>query len=85
MPSVAKIYVHLRMPDNISRIVARGHHRVGQPRFPPKIISVEEPHPRNPNFVTTEKFGKLRNRLYELLHEEIRKAVSQGAVVGPGT
>jgi ABC-type nitrate/sulfonate/bicarbonate transport system ATPase subunit len=48
-----------------------------------EIISVDEPHPRNPNFVTTEKFSRLRNRLYELLHEEIRKAVSQTAVVGP--
>jgi len=47
-----------------------------------EVISVDEPHPRNPNFVTTEKFGRLRNRLYELLHEEIRKAVSQSAVVG---
>ena len=46
-----------------------------------EIISIDEPHPRNPNFVTTEKFSKLRNQLYELLHEEIRKAVSQTAVV----
>jgi NitT/TauT family transport system ATP-binding protein len=48
-----------------------------------EVISVEEPHPRNPSFVTTEKFSRLRNRLYELLHEEIRKAVSQSALVGP--
>jgi NitT/TauT family transport system ATP-binding protein len=50
-----------------------------------EIIGVEETHPRNPNFVTTEKFSRLRNRLYELLHEEIRKAVSQSAVVGPAS
>src|SRR5581483_4767356 len=50
-----------------------------------EIIRVDEPHPRNPNFVTTEKFGRLRNQLYELLHEEIRKAVEQSAVAGaPG-
>jgi len=48
-----------------------------------EIIDIDEPHPRNPDFVTTEKFAKLRNRLYGLLHEEIRKAVSQSAVVGP--
>jgi NitT/TauT family transport system ATP-binding protein len=47
-----------------------------------EIIRVDEPHPRNPNFVTTEKFGRLRNQLYELLHEEIRKAVEQSAVAG---
>lgn len=48
-----------------------------------EIINVDEPHPRNPNFVTTEKFSKLRNTLYGLLHDEIRKAVEQSAVVGP--
>ena len=51
-----------------------------------EIIDIDEPHPRNPDFVTTEKFAKLRNRLYELLHEEIRKAVVQTAVVaGPAS
>ena len=50
-----------------------------------EIIHVDEPHPRNPNFVTTEKFGMLRNTLYGLLHDEIRKAVEQSAVVGPQT
>jgi NitT/TauT family transport system ATP-binding protein len=48
-----------------------------------EIISVDEPHPRSPNFVTTEKFGKLRNTLYGLLHDEIRKAVEQAALAGP--
>jgi len=33
--------------------------------------------------VTTEKFATLRNKLYGLLHDEIRKAVEQSAVVGP--
>src|SRR3954470_1874130 len=42
-----------------------------------EIIAVNEPHPRKPSFVTTEKFSTLRNTLYELLHEEIRKAVEQ--------
>ncbi len=44
-----------------------------------KIISVDEPHPRNPGFVTSEKFTTLRNELYGLLHDEIRKAVSESA------
>ena len=44
-----------------------------------KIIRVDEPHPRKPNFVTSEKFTALRNELYALLHDEIRKAVSQSA------
>ena len=48
-----------------------------------EVISVDESHPRNPHFVTTEKFAKLRNTLYGLLHDEIRKAVEQSAVVGP--
>jgi NitT/TauT family transport system ATP-binding protein len=48
-----------------------------------EIIRVDEPHPRNPTFVTTEKFARLRNTLYELLHDEIRKAVEQSATVSP--
>jgi NitT/TauT family transport system ATP-binding protein len=49
-----------------------------------EIIAVEEPHPRRPEFVTSEKFTALRNRLYGLLHDEIRKAVLQaGAASAP--
>jgi ABC-type nitrate/sulfonate/bicarbonate transport system ATPase subunit len=44
-----------------------------------KIIRVDEPHPRKPGFVTSEKFTALRNELYALLHDEIRKAVSDSA------
>jgi NitT/TauT family transport system ATP-binding protein len=47
-----------------------------------EIITIDEPHPRRPAFVTTEKFGRLRNTLYELLHEEIRKAVEQSSSAG---
>jgi NitT/TauT family transport system ATP-binding protein len=50
-----------------------------------EIIRVDEPHPRKPEFVTTEKFGALRNKLYGLLHEEIRKAVAQSAMAGPAS
>jgi NitT/TauT family transport system ATP-binding protein len=49
-----------------------------------EIIAIDEPHPRKPSFVTTEKFSNLRNTLYGLLHDEIRKAVEQSAVAGPG-
>jgi NitT/TauT family transport system ATP-binding protein len=44
-----------------------------------EVISVDEPHPRKPEFVTTEKFAVLRNKLYTLLHDEIRKAVAESA------
>jgi NitT/TauT family transport system ATP-binding protein len=44
-----------------------------------KIIQVDEPHPRKPEFVTSEKFAALRNELYALLHDEIRKAVAEAA------
>jgi NitT/TauT family transport system ATP-binding protein len=44
-----------------------------------KVIRVDEPHPRKPEFVTSEKFTSLRNELYALLHDEIRKTVSETA------
>ncbi|HYQ08105.1 MAG TPA: ABC transporter ATP-binding protein [Xanthobacteraceae bacterium] len=46
-------------------------------------IKIDEPHPRKPGFVTTEKFAQLRNQLYGLLHDEIRKGVEFTAVMGP--
>jgi NitT/TauT family transport system ATP-binding protein len=48
-----------------------------------QVIAVDEPHPRKPEFVTSEKFTALRNTLYELLHDEIRKAVAQSGLGGP--
>src|SRR5262245_10670008 len=44
-----------------------------------EIIPIEEPHPRKPGFMTSEKFTRLRNTLFALLHEEIRKAMEQSA------
>jgi len=41
-----------------------------------QVITVDEPHPRKPEFVTSEKFTRLRNQLYGLLHDEIRKTMS---------
>src|SRR5260221_317662 len=42
-----------------------------------QVSVVAEPHPRKPEFVTSAKFTSLRNQLYGLLHDEIRKAVQQ--------
>ncbi len=44
-----------------------------------QLIAVEEPHPRKPEFVTSTKFAGIRNMLYGLLHDEIRKAMAQSA------
>src|SRR5262249_56510607 len=35
------------------------------------IVPVDEPHPRKPDFVTSDKFTAIRNQLYGLLHDEI--------------
>jgi len=49
-----------------------------------KVIAVDEPHPRKPEFATSEKFTALRNELYALLHDEIRKTMSaESARPGP--
>ncbi len=48
-----------------------------------EIIAIDEPHPRRPEFVTSEKFADLRNRLYGLLHAEIRKAILQSGLTAP--
>ena len=42
-----------------------------------ELIAIEEPHPRKPEFVTSAKFTAIRNRLYALLHEEIRKTMAE--------
>jgi NitT/TauT family transport system ATP-binding protein len=49
-----------------------------------EIIRVDEPHPRRPDFVTSEKFTSIRNTLYALLHDEIRKTVNDAATSAPG-
>jgi NitT/TauT family transport system ATP-binding protein len=48
-----------------------------------ELIAVDEPHPRKPGFVTSEKFTAIRNRLYDLLHDEIKKSMAEsGAACG---
>jgi NitT/TauT family transport system ATP-binding protein len=44
-----------------------------------EIITIDEPHPRKPSFMTAPKFHALRDRLYTLLHDEIRKTISETA------
>jgi NitT/TauT family transport system ATP-binding protein len=36
-----------------------------------KTISVEEDHPRRRSFMTSEKLNRIRNELYDLLHDEV--------------
>jgi NitT/TauT family transport system ATP-binding protein len=52
------------------------------------LIAVDEPHPRKPAFVTSGKFTAIRNQLYGLLHDEIRKTMAETAMPAaaePGT
>ena len=49
-----------------------------------KIINVEEGHPRKSNFMTSSKLGTLRNELYALLHDEIRKTMTARGEGGEG-
>src|SRR5262249_55152266 len=44
------------------------------------VVPVDEPHPRKPDFVTSDKFTAIRNQLYGLLHDEIRKTMAESAV-----
>jgi NitT/TauT family transport system ATP-binding protein len=49
-------------------------------------IDVPHPHPRSPDFMLTEEFGRIRNELYALLRDEIRATVARmrEARDGPG-
>lgn len=38
------------------------------------VVEVGEPHPRSPDFMTSTRFFELRNELYVLLRDEIRRA-----------
>jgi NitT/TauT family transport system ATP-binding protein len=41
------------------------------------IINVEEEHPRRRAFMTSPKLSRLRNELYDLLHDEVRTTMEQ--------
>ena len=47
-----------------------------------ELIAVDEPHPRKGGFVTSEKFTAIRNRLYDLLHDEIKKSMVETGIGG---
>ncbi len=49
-----------------------------------KVIEVGEPHPRPRSFMTSPKLGELRNELYELLHDEVRKTIEQRDLLKTG-
>jgi NitT/TauT family transport system ATP-binding protein len=48
-----------------------------------EIISVDEDHPRKPNFMTSVKCSSLRNELYEKLRDEILLSVEKVAAPEP--
>jgi len=50
-----------------------------------KVISVEEGHPRSRSFMTSAKLSRLRNELYDLLHDEVRKATMEMRGTGGGS
>jgi NitT/TauT family transport system ATP-binding protein len=41
------------------------------------VLTVDEPHPRQPAFMTSDKFNRLRNTLYGLLREEVLSAMGE--------
>lgn len=47
------------------------------------IIQVNEPHPRAPDFMLAARFSEIRNELYELLRDEIRKTMTATADAAP--
>src|SRR5258707_2396195 len=49
-----------------------------------EIIKIDEPHPRKPDFVTSAQFTSIRNELYALLHDEIRKTMAETSVSTAG-
>ncbi len=45
-----------------------------------ETMVVDEPHPRKPQFMTSDSFNRTRNRLYDALREEVLKAVNEDGV-----
>ena len=48
-----------------------------------RLLTVDEPHPRKASFMTSDKLGRIRNELYELLREEVISAMGEDLVGGP--
>jgi len=40
------------------------------------VVTIDEPHPRSPDFMLEERFSVWRNELYALLRDEIRQAMA---------
>jgi NitT/TauT family transport system ATP-binding protein len=47
----------------------------GRPGRVKRVITVDEPHPRSPDFMLQPRFSEVRNQSYELLRDEIRQTV----------
>jgi NitT/TauT family transport system ATP-binding protein len=47
----------------------------GRPGRVKKIITIDEPHPRTPDFMLQPRFNELRNEVYGLLRDEIRQTL----------
>jgi len=47
----------------------------GRPGRVKRVISVDEPHPRSPDFMLQPRFNALRNEVYGLLRDEIRQTL----------
>ena len=46
-----------------------------------EMVTVDLPRPREPKMMTSDKFDKVRNLLFELLHDESRRAMEFGSEV----
>jgi NitT/TauT family transport system ATP-binding protein len=53
-----------------------------RPGYIKRVIDVNEPHPRNREFMTSDKLSNLRNELYEELHDEVLKTMNQAEGTG---
>ena len=47
----------------------------GRPGRVKRVITVDEPHPRSPDFMLQPRFNELRNEVYGLLRDEIRQTL----------
>jgi NitT/TauT family transport system ATP-binding protein len=47
----------------------------GRPGRVKRIITIDEPHPRSPDFMLQPRFNELRNEVYGLLRDEIRQTL----------
>ena len=65
------------LSDRIAVMTAR-------PGWIKEVVAVDLPHPRVPRMMTSDRFNQIRNRLFELLHDESIKALEMGEREGLG-